>query len=91
LKIGTANQRHPFSPERFFSAQFDPRVHASREEIAKSLEGNWRPELLFVLQQEVDMYSKDRHTDSPCHHASDRQYRSHAFIRAPEAPVGSRP
>jgi transposase len=23
---------------------------------AKSLEGNWRPELLFVLQQEVDMY-----------------------------------
>ncbi len=32
------------------------RVHASQEEIAKSLEGNWRPELLFVLQQEVDMY-----------------------------------
>ena len=34
----------------------DWRVHASQEEIAKSLEGNWRPELLFVLQQEVDMY-----------------------------------
>jgi transposase len=34
----------------------DRRVHASQEEIAKSLEGNWRPELLFVLQQEVDMY-----------------------------------
>jgi transposase len=34
----------------------DPRVHATKEEIAKSLEGNWRPELLFVLQQEVDMY-----------------------------------
>ena len=34
----------------------DPRVHASQEEIAKSREGNWRPELLFVLQQEVDMY-----------------------------------
>ena len=34
----------------------DRRVHASQEEIAKSLEGNWRPELLFVLQQEIDMY-----------------------------------
>ena len=38
------------------AAPSDPRVHASQEEIAKSLEGNWRPELLFVLQQEVDMY-----------------------------------
>ena len=34
----------------------DPRIQASKEEIAKSLEGNWRPELLFVLQQEVEMY-----------------------------------
>jgi transposase len=34
----------------------DPRIQASREEVAKSLEGNWRPELLFVLQQEVAMY-----------------------------------
>ncbi len=33
-----------------------PRIQASREEIAKSLEGNWRPELLFVLKQEVEMY-----------------------------------
>jgi hypothetical protein len=31
-------------------------LKASREEVAKSLEGNWRPELLFVLRQEVDMY-----------------------------------
>lgn len=34
----------------------DPRIQASQEEIAKSLEGNWREELLFVLQQEVDIY-----------------------------------
>jgi transposase len=33
----------------------DRRVHASHEEIAKSLEGNWRSELLFVLHQEVEM------------------------------------
>lgn len=33
-----------------------PHIRASREEIARSLEGNWRPELLFVLKQEMEMY-----------------------------------
>jgi hypothetical protein len=33
-----------------------PQIRASREEIAKSLEGNWRPELLFLLKQEMEMY-----------------------------------
>jgi transposase len=32
------------------------RVRASREEIARSLEGNWRKELLFVLEQSLDLY-----------------------------------
>jgi transposase len=32
------------------------RIRASRQEIARSLEGNWRPELVFVLRQEVDPY-----------------------------------
>jgi transposase len=32
----------------------DCRIRATREEVAKSLEGNWRPELLFVLQQQVE-------------------------------------
>src|SRR5690242_14674762 len=26
----------------------DWRIHATKEEIAKSLQGNWRPELLFI-------------------------------------------
>ena len=30
--------------------------HASRDTIAKSLEGTWRADLLFVLQQQVTMY-----------------------------------
>jgi len=34
----------------------DERVKASREEIACSLEGNWREELLFVLQQTLELY-----------------------------------
>jgi transposase len=47
-----AGERNP----RKLAALSHPRIQASPEEIAKSLEGNWRPELLFVLQQEVDMY-----------------------------------
>jgi hypothetical protein len=31
-------------------------LRASREEIARSLEGNWRKELLFILQQELNLY-----------------------------------
>jgi hypothetical protein len=31
-------------------------VKASREEVARSLEGNWRAEVLFELQQAVDSY-----------------------------------
>jgi len=30
-------------------------LRATREEIAKSLQGNWRPELLFVVQQPLEM------------------------------------
>ena len=32
------------------------RIRASHEEIVASLTGNWRPELLFALKQEVDRY-----------------------------------
>jgi transposase len=51
----------------------DWRVHASQEEIAKSLEGNWRPELLFVLQQEVDMYDTYQRRVAEC----DQQLQKH--------------
>jgi len=34
----------------------DPRIKAGREVIAKSLQGTWREELLFVLKQEYDSY-----------------------------------
>lgn len=34
----------------------DRRVKASREEVARSLEGNWREDVLFELQQAVDSY-----------------------------------
>ncbi|HYL16252.1 MAG TPA: hypothetical protein VEV41_24680 [Terriglobales bacterium] len=38
------------------TALSDPRIHASKEEIAKSVEGKWRQQLLLVLQQKVEMY-----------------------------------
>ena len=31
-------------------------IRASKEDIARSLQGNWREELLFLLQQEVELY-----------------------------------
>jgi transposase len=34
----------------------DEHVKASREEVARSLEGNWREDVLFELQQAVDSY-----------------------------------
>jgi transposase len=34
----------------------DPRVRASEEQIAQYLEGNWQPDLLFVLKQEHEAY-----------------------------------
>src|SRR5437899_977164 len=34
----------------------DPRVKARKGQIARSLEGNWQEDLLFVLQQEQDGY-----------------------------------
>jgi len=36
----------------------EPGIQASREEILESLQGNWRPDLLFVLRQEWDSYHR---------------------------------
>jgi transposase len=47
-----AGERNPET----LAALSHARVHASRQTIAKSLEGTWQPDLLFVLQQEVTMY-----------------------------------
>jgi len=43
-----------------------PRIQASRGEIAKSLEGNWRQELIFVLQQEIEMYDTYQRLVAEC-------------------------
>jgi transposase len=52
VKAILAGEREP----RALAALRDVRVKASEEEIARSLEGNWQEDLLFVLQQEQDGY-----------------------------------
>jgi transposase len=45
-----------------------PGIHATRDTIAKSLEGTWQPDLLFVLQQEVAMYDAYQQRIAECDH-----------------------
>src|SRR5947199_9314529 len=47
-----AGERDPYQ----LAALRNWRVKSSEEEIARSLEGNWQEDLLFVLQQEQDGY-----------------------------------
>src|ERR1017187_8783345 len=55
------------------AALADPQVKASKGVIAKSLEGNWRPELVFVLRQEVETYRSCQDRIAAC----DRQVQPH--------------
>jgi transposase len=52
IKAILAGERDPHKLAEFR----DPRVKASEQEIAGSLEGNWQEDLLFVLQQEQNGY-----------------------------------
>jgi transposase len=52
IKAILGGQRDPQKLAEFRN----PRVQASEEEIARSLEGHWEEDLLFVLQQEQDGY-----------------------------------
>jgi transposase len=48
------------------AALADPQVKKSKAVIAKSLQGNWREELLFVLGQEVEIYRGCRDQMAAC-------------------------
>jgi len=52
IKAILAGERDPHQLAAFRNS----RVQASQEEIARSLEGNWQEDLLFVLKQEQDGY-----------------------------------
>jgi len=57
-----AGERDPHK----LAALCHPRIQASQDQIASSLEGNWRPELLFILEQEVEMYDTYQRRVAEC-------------------------
>jgi transposase len=60
-----AGERDPAT----LAALSHPGIHATRDTMAKSLEGTWQPDLLFVLQQEVAMYDAYQHRIAECDQA----------------------
>jgi len=67
-------------------------VKAKPTDIAKSLEGNWREELLFILRQEVELYEFYQRKIADC----DRQLRQHlesfgSKVDLAAQPIGPKP
>jgi len=73
-------------PQRL-AALADPRVQASRKEIAQSLEGHWREDLLFVLQQVHDLYFTYLESITAC----DRRIEAHLKTLEAKADVATQP
>jgi transposase len=69
------------------AALADPGVKASKAVIAKSLQGNWRKELLFVLEQELDLYRTWQAKIAEC----DRQLQVHLKNMASKVDVAVQP
>jgi len=69
------------------AALADPQVKASQEVIAKSLRGNWRAELVFVLKQEVEMYRMYQKRMADC----DRELQAHLRSMQPKVDPEAQP
>jgi transposase len=67
-----------------------PGIHATRDTIAKSLEGTWQPDLLFVLQQEVAMYDAYQQRIAECDHELEQHLKGFAD-KVTDAPPDSEP
>jgi len=52
IRAIVAGERNPITLASFK----DGRIQASLEEIAASLTGDYRPELVFILEQELQLY-----------------------------------
>jgi transposase len=68
----------------------DPHIKASREAVARSLEGNWREDVLFELQQAVDAYGFAQKQIEECDHKL-QVYLAQLPSRLLEAPEVSEP
>lgn len=67
-----AGERDP----HFLASLADYRVKKSKEEIAKSLEGNWSEPLLFILKQHYDEYFQIRARIQECENQIERKLKS---------------
>jgi transposase len=74
------------------AALADPQVKASKAVIAKSLQGNWRPELLFVLRQEVEAYGWCQDQIAACDQVLQQHLRGmDSKVDLATQPIGPRP
>jgi transposase len=62
----------------------DPRIQASEEEIANSLEGNWQPAVLFEMQQVVEAYDFHQKQIAVC----DQELQKYLKEQPAREPVG---
>jgi transposase len=65
----------------------DPRCQASEEEIVQSLQGNWKEDVLFELQQAVDAYDFCQQQMEKC----DKQLQRYMVALPARAPVPAAP
>src|SRR5262249_47559657 len=61
-------------------------IRATRDVIAKSPEGTWQPDLVFVLQQEVAMYDAYQQRIAECDQALQDHLKGFAD-RSPDTPA----
>jgi transposase len=83
-----AGQRDPHA----LAALANPHVKATKAQIAKSLEGNWRDELLFVLEQELKLYRTYHQQIGECDLELQSQLRAMpGKVDLATQPIGPRP
>jgi transposase len=69
------------------AALVEPEVKATAEDIVKSLEGNWRKELLFLLRQHLELYRVYQEKIADC----DLELRKHLESIGSKADVTTQP
>ena len=77
-----AGERDP----QTLAALSHPGIHATQDMIAKSLEGTWQPDLLFVLQQDVAMYDAYQQRITECDQALEQHLKGIAAKAADPPP-----
>lgn len=70
IRAIVAGERNPVQLAQFR----DPRCKSSEEEIAKALEGNYRPEHVFALKQALELYDFYTQQIEACDVEIERQY-----------------